>query len=66
MNAAKGKMFKLTCNCYCPMFREDVELCAPNLEVAVTKAIQKLARKHKATPDDIVITAIYRLDTPHD
>ena len=52
------KEYVLTCNCYEPMFREDVKVKAENLEEAWDKAKAKVGRKHKAKKSDINITAV--------
>ena len=50
---------RFTCNCYEPMFREDISVEAENFDAAWEKAIAKAARKHKAKKADISITASY-------
>lgn len=52
------KEYILTCNCYEPMFREDVKVKAENLEEAWDKAKAKVGRKYKAKKIDINITAV--------
>ncbi len=52
------KEFILTCNCYNPMFREDIKIKANDLEEAWDKAKTKAARKYKAKKIDINITAV--------
>lgn len=51
------KEYTLTCNCYEPMFREDVKVKANDIEEAWNKAKTKAARKYKAKKIDINITA---------
>lgn len=51
------KEYILTCNCYEPMFREDVKVKADNIEDAWDKAKAKVAKKYKAKKRDISITA---------
>lgn len=50
--------FILTCNCYEPMFREDIKVKADNLDEAWDKAKAKAGRKYKAKKNDINITAV--------
>lgn len=52
------KEFILTCNCYEPMFRENIKVKANNLEEAWDKAKSKAARKFKAKKHNINITAV--------
>lgn len=52
------KEFVLTCNCYEPMFREDIKVKAENLDEAWNKAKAKASRKYKAKKNDISITAV--------
>ena len=51
-------VFVITCNCYEPMFREDVLVRATSPEAAFLKAIRRVARKYKTSPDNIATTAI--------
>lgn len=52
------KEFILTCNCYEPMFREDIKVKANDLNEAWDKAKAKAGRKYKAKKSDINITAV--------
>ena len=52
------KEFVLTCNCYEPMFREDVKVQANSLDEAWDKAKTKASRKYKAKKNNINITAV--------
>lgn len=52
------KEFTLTCNCYEPMFREDIKVKANDLDEAWNKAKTKASRKYKAKKSDINITAV--------
>ena len=52
------KEFILTCNCYEPMFREDIKVEANDLDEAWDKAKTKASRKYKAKKNDINITAV--------
>lgn len=52
------KEFILTCNCYEPMFREDIKVKANDLDEAWDKAKTKASRKYKANKNDINITAV--------
>ena len=54
------KEFILTCNCYEPMFREDIKVKANNLDEAWDKAKAKAARKYKAKKSYINITGIHQ------
>lgn len=52
------KEFILTCNCYEPIFREDIKVEANGLDEAWDKAKTKASRKYKAKKNDINITAV--------
>lgn len=52
------KEFILTCNCYEPMFREDIKVKANGFDKAWDKAKTKASRKYKAKKNDINITAV--------
>jgi len=53
--------YVLTCNCYEPAFREDIDIWAENLEDAFQKAKLKAAKKHRAKIRDIAITATRKI-----
>lgn len=46
-----------TCNCYEPMFREDISVEAEDFDSAWDKAKAKAAKKHRTKKADIHITA---------
>lgn len=50
----------MTCNCYDPLFREEIEVKAETIDDAWYKAKKKAARKYKAKVDDISITSTRR------
>lgn len=52
--------YTMTCNCYIPPVRDKIAVQAATLDEAWDKAKKKFCRKHKAKPDDVSITAIYR------
>ena len=56
------KEYILTCNCYEPMFREDVKVKANDLDEAWDKAKAKASRKYKAKKNDVSITAVRPAD----
>ena len=52
------KEFIMTCNCYEPMFREDIKVKANDLDEAWDKAKVKASRKYKAKKNDVSIAAV--------
>lgn len=50
---------KFTCNCYEPMFREDVTVTADTFDDAWNKAKERVAKKYKAKVEDVAITASF-------
>lgn len=49
--------YYMTCNCYEPLFREEMMVKAVNMDEAWDKAKKKAAKKYKANVADIEITA---------
>lgn len=52
--------YTITCNCYDPMIRDNIQIKADTLDEAWSKAVKKFCRKHKAKPSNVVITAVCR------
>ena len=55
---SQPKKYTMTCNCYDPLFREEISVKANTPEEAWELAKKKAARKYKAKKDDIHITAV--------